>query len=369
MGNSKAQITLFIILGIVILMSVSLIIYFSLIKSEETNPVIKNQIDILPIKNYVEFCIKSVGEDAIIWIGEHGGYYELPQYSDEYYPTDTAYYFYVDKNIMPSKSRVEEELSKYVDEKLPLCVKDFVDFKKQGFEIEQGEINTTTLIRSSNVLFQVNFPITVKKQTSETKFTSFSNSVENIRLDTIYYASKSIIDEQMKDFNSICLSCLFNLTVEKDLYINTEKAGNDIILFTITDLNSKINNSPYTYTFANKYEQYSCTNLPPDADMTFHQECIEQKVAEIGYKFYLEEIPDMNAAVDQLFHYKVNASGLGIAFTDISYLFEIDEKAGVINFTPTAEQIGIHTIWIYVKDKLGNEIYDNFVLNITENES
>ena len=32
------------------------------------------------IGSYVEQCIESVGEDAILWIGNHGGYFEVPTY-------------------------------------------------------------------------------------------------------------------------------------------------------------------------------------------------------------------------------------------------------------------------------------------------
>ena len=364
----RGQVTIFILLGLVILIAALFLFYFnSDKKSSEVEKNFESQQDIMPIRNYIESCIKLVGEDAIVWIGEHGGYYELPTYSTKDYSIETAYYFYENSNIMPSKTDVEEELSKYLNKELSFCLRNFVDFTQQGFDIEQGEIVTTTIIRPGNVLFNVNFPVVVKKDKSKIKLNSFSNSVDKIRLNTVYGAVNSIINEQMKDFESICLSYLFNLTIENDLYINTEKLSDDTILFTITDFNSIINNSPYKYIFANKYEQYSCSNPPADPGIDFYMECLEQEIEESGYGLYFENIPDMTAVINETFYYKVNAIGLNLNFSDHTYLFDINETTGEINFTPASNQIGIHDVWINVKDGLGNEKYDTFLLNITEN--
>jgi len=139
-------------------------------------------------------------------------------------------------------------------------------------------------------------------------------------------------------------------------------------LFTITDYNSRINNLPYNFTFANKYEQYSCTNPPTDPSIDFFMGCLEQKIDEFDYEFYFEDIPDMVAFINETFFYQVNAIGLNLSFSDYTYLLDIDEKTGEINFIPTMDQIGTHDVWIKVKDSLGNEKYNTFIINITENE-
>lgn len=358
---------LFLVITIILLLSVSLIFFLKENSTKEfTTDIRSTSLEILPITNYVESCIESVGKDSIIWIGQHGGYFELPNYAIESYQKELAYYFHIDSDIMPSKEEIEKELSKYVDEKIPACINDFIDFKKQGFEIKQGKIKVNTLIKQRNVLFQMDFPLTIKKGEKETKLSSFSNSVKNIRLNTIYEVSKKIIEKQMRNANSLCLSCLLNLSLTNGLSINLNKQYNNTIIITIDDFHSDVDSLPYKFIFANKYEIYSCSNMPADPDNDFLLNCLDQEIEKLDYELYINDVPDMVVFVNQTFYYKIDATGLNISFIDYSKLFNISEKTGIISFEPKISQIGSHDVWINVKDQIGNEKYLNFILNITE---
>ncbi len=366
MVNKRGQITIFIIIGIIIVAS---FIFFSFqtdltMDSGFREDVSKIPADIIPIKNYVDNCIKSVGEDALVFIGKQGGYFELPKYSTKDYYTKTAYYFYVNKYKVPSKSKIEQEISKYMNDGLFFCVRNFVDFKESGFDIKQGRINTKTTIKENGVLFEVDFPLNIKKEESEIKIDKFINSIDNIRLNTIYNAAESITDNQMRDFSSICLSCLIDLGIENDLYIDMNRLGNDTVLFTITDFNSVINNEPYKFNFAHKYEEYSCENPPLDASADFYLDCMKAKLDEYNYSLKINEIPDLDAIINIPFVYDVDAVGFNITFSDFTSLFDIDVNTGLINFTPTEDKIGDYTIWIKAADSLGNKDFETFKLNV-----
>lgn len=367
MFQKKGQITLFIILGTVLVASFTLVFYLfqkdTDIEESEIQQTQSFGLITSPISSYVESCIKSVGEDAISWIGNHGGYFEVPAYRPDDYK-GTAYYFYVDKDIMPPKEKVEQELSKYMDSELFFCVKNFVSFEEMGFEIEQGEIDTTTMIRPNNVLFNVNFPIKISREQDTKQLVSFHSLINNVRLSTIYDVSKSIISEQMKNYDSVCLSCIIDLSIENDLHIDISRLDNSSLLFTLIDYNTVIDDMPYEYRFANKYEEFSCSNPPlDDPNNEFLINCIQQKIKEKGYKFQVEDITGLTAYVNQSFSYKVNATGLNLSFADYTSLFDINQKTGEILFTPTNEQTGNHSIWIYVKDMM-NEKYESFNLEI-----
>src|SRR3989338_6482161 len=157
--NRKSQIALFIILGLTIMIGVGFVLYLknSSIKKPEVEQVSKLPFDTDSIQTYIEACIEDVGKDAISFIGRHGGYFALPQYSTKDYFTKTAYYFYIDKDFMPSKSIIERELSKYMDEELFFCMKNFAQFEEMGFDIGQGIVETTAVIQPNNVLFRVDF--------------------------------------------------------------------------------------------------------------------------------------------------------------------------------------------------------------------
>ena len=367
MFQKKGQITLFIILGIVLVVGFALVFYLFQSSTDRGESEIQQiqyfELSTSPINSYVEQCIESVGENAILWIGNHGGYFEIPVYHQDDYQ-GTAYYFYVDRNLMPSKERIEQELAKYMDLELFFCIRNFVAFEEMGLEIEQGEINTTTMIRPNNVFFNVNFPITISREQNTKQLVSFQGSINNVRLSTIYDVSKSIIYEQMSDYYSVCLSCIIDWGIENDLHIDISRLDDSSLLFTITDYNTIINDMPYEYRFANKYEEFSCSNPPlDDENNEFLLNCLQQKIRETGYIFEVEEITNLTAFVNQSFSYKVNAVGLNLSFADYTPLFDINQKTGEIQFTPTQEQVGNHSIWIYVKDTM-NEKYESFTLEI-----
>ena len=59
--------------------------------------------------------------------------------------------------------------------------------------------------------------------------------------------------EQLKDRNSLCLSCLVDICKETNLEINVFDYEEDSILFTIKDNESRIYNNPYQFKFLNQY--------------------------------------------------------------------------------------------------------------------
>lgn len=251
MKNKKGQITIFIIIGIIIISAIT-IVYFARGQVSRNNNVATEGIQTAPIQTYVEECVKSVGEDAILHIGRHGGYFELPELSTDDIFYKTAYYFYIDKDIMPSQQTVEQELSKYINEEIYFCLRNFADFPGTSIAADPYKINTSSIISDNSILFKVNMPVTITSGETIITLDSFSANIEKVRLKTVYDISKAITDEQMKKFGSICINCILNWSIENDVYINIQMISNDTMLFKIKDNSSKLD-TPLEYVFANKY--------------------------------------------------------------------------------------------------------------------
>jgi hypothetical protein len=56
-----------------------------------------------------------------------------------------------------------------------------------------------------------------------------------------------------KTKESFCMNCISNIITENDLYLDMTSQDNETIIFQIIDENSKINEVPYEFYFANKY--------------------------------------------------------------------------------------------------------------------
>jgi len=108
------------------------------------------------------------------------------------------------------------------------------------------------MILADKVRFDVNYKVLIKKGDSTFRLSSFSNEIPS-RLSVIYKVAQNFTSEQLEDVSTICLSCLTNLAINNDLYIDMANYGNDTVIFTITDKKIPIKNDYYQFTFANKY--------------------------------------------------------------------------------------------------------------------
>src|SRR3989338_5292014 len=77
--KKRCQITLFIIIGIVILIIVGLLVYLAtyITKKGIEKEITKSEkipLAAQPIKTYIETCLDKTAKDAIILIGKQGGY-------------------------------------------------------------------------------------------------------------------------------------------------------------------------------------------------------------------------------------------------------------------------------------------------------
>jgi len=88
----RGQVTIFIIIGVVLVGLILIFLIFRLNKdSSDSDKKITIDPDLQPIYSYVEKCIRDVGENAIIYIGTTGGYYNIPEKATNY---SVAYYYF-----------------------------------------------------------------------------------------------------------------------------------------------------------------------------------------------------------------------------------------------------------------------------------
>ena len=69
----------------------------------------------------------------------------------------------------------------------------------------------------------------------------------------VYDSIEKIIKEQL-NHESICLSCILDVSLENDLYVDMMDYDEKSVIFIFRDENSIINNKTYEFVFANKYE-------------------------------------------------------------------------------------------------------------------
>ncbi len=233
--NKKGQVTIFIIIGIIILFTFAGIMYFTktvtkqdiLIAAEPSLSEVPSAFK--PINTYTESCINQLGKKGLLILGEQGGYiypdlvgkYSVsnPTNSDgiNLEPLKVPYWHY---NVQPNgankitysslkpelfydddpKMSIEAQLSRYVEEKLEECLDDYSPFTSQGFEVtivNKDAKEVDVKIGESSVGFLLEMEVKAKKGESETTIHKF---YQKILLDLKhYYDTASLIAETQQE--------------------------------------------------------------------------------------------------------------------------------------------------------------------------
>ncbi|MAE42789.1 hypothetical protein CMO93_03385 [Candidatus Woesearchaeota archaeon] len=355
------------IIAIVLVGLFSLIFYFNSLETEtpKVQQALEIPSEIVPVKAFVDTCIKSVAEDSIVLTSLQGGYFEVPK-SVEFLNDDiyTSYYFIEDLIVMPSLDIIEQELAKSMNALLPFCLENFSSFAQQGIKVENKDITAKASILNNEVLFEVSMPTSINSGDSFLELNKFITTIPDVRLKTVYEASRNFTETHLKNPEGICISCMINIGEENDIYFYSERLDNSSFIFVIIDNNTQIDSIPLLFSFTNKYKIYSCSNPPPDPDPFYLEDCIEKQIENTEYKLLIEQVPDLKGSVGALINYKIKVIGVDLTYEVNPPLFKLEGKEPTISFTPSEENIGNNTIWVSVNDGFGNRKTISFNLII-----
>jgi len=129
----KAQVTLFIIIGVIILLSIVTVIYFTtritVVPLEEE---IVIPADIKPVYDFITECTYDIAKQGIIRAGLQGGYVTMPpaiaRVPTSYVSVDpfgvvkVPYWYYDGEDRTPSLSAVQREVALFVRDNLNQCI-------------------------------------------------------------------------------------------------------------------------------------------------------------------------------------------------------------------------------------------------------
>ena len=273
--QKKSQISIFLVVAVLIMAA---FIFYIIITVPEQEEIIDNSDVRAAVSTFVEGCLQIIADEAVVHIGNHGGYYKLTAQTKNFnklYP----YYFFESTVHMPGLERVQKEIAKYMDENLNSCLNDFAEFKRQGMNLESVAPATDVSIGQSEVLFALNMPITVMQREQEMIIEDFLFTKKEIRLKPIHDSIQELMLDQIRHPDSICLSCMINVGDENGFIFHLQRVFSNVYIVTVRDQQSPEN---YTFRYMNRYEEYSCKNIPPNADHFFLQHCIDEAFAEAG---------------------------------------------------------------------------------------
>ncbi|MBD3259975.1 hypothetical protein GF371_05105 [Candidatus Woesearchaeota archaeon] len=235
--NRKAQLTLYIIIGIIILLAAILIIYLTLSTQRAEIERAAPEISTLPlsyrtVELFITDCLGQTAETGLRELGAHGGWISvrdpllpgkefnidiLKPFDSDAVPLDklgnnlvpywwhlkTPYgcggaqpCFATQENI-PTIGEIEKQLNLFIEDRLPECFQAFSELKEQGFEIEErGELKVTSKILLDDVIFYLDYPLKITKGSEIIETETFAKPID-LDLRQIYNQAFAVSFEEM----------------------------------------------------------------------------------------------------------------------------------------------------------------------------
>ena len=261
MSNKRGQITLFVLVGIVIL-TVTALVFYLVSAPEEVGKQAMELQDFEEraesVKLFVEQCVDKTANDALWLFGAQGGRvldpYDFVLELNESAPKPVLLAGYNiemlqfgEMNLMKDTEILNKELEDYVSIALLDCFDNFTSFP--GLDVEVGNIETDAIIHGDYVDFSVVSPVTIQSGEVSKTFDKFSRRA-NIRVGTILLEASNLINQGKFNPGMFDVS----LISESEFNISVSDYNDKTFLYLISDSSSRLFGEPYKFLFAARYE-------------------------------------------------------------------------------------------------------------------
>lgn len=257
----KGQITVFVIIGLILVALIALSFGFKEQIMEQASRIevtkgLTMSKEARDVQSDMQSCLTELAEFGLVVMGLQGGYTDLGtrvQYTDttakmNYIPYfGTAYLYYKGQNLVPTKEMMEKQLSDFITTGSGMCEKQY-----PGLEVDYGRIKASTEIKDDKIKLNLNLDVKVKKEERESGFKNVKTEVP-VRLGIIQSVVDEIIDQQIRiSEEELCISCITRIAAQNGMEVDIDRVGNDIF-YAVTDEKSEIAEGSYMFLLANKF--------------------------------------------------------------------------------------------------------------------
>lgn len=220
MLQKRGQVTFFVILGILLLISVAFVLYSSREKLIETIGEAKDiPTEFKTIHTFVQQCLEESALQSILLLGTQGGFIDVPPriaINPKSFLSLTPagdlklpLWYFAGENRAPTISFMQNELENDITRRMESCLKGLnrEEFTRAFSFTFPNEIKTETSIGDDAVFVQFTYPLTAAKDEQAFSFSKFASRLD-VKLGTIVQLAKDIF------FNEDDTLFLEDLTIE-----------------------------------------------------------------------------------------------------------------------------------------------------------
>jgi hypothetical protein len=331
MGLKKAQVTIFIVAGIFLLVIAGLVIY--VISSAKTAVAPTSNLA-KPVSEFLQVCADNAAYESVRLVSRQGGYYIPPKESSLLNGFVVADY-YRDAPRVPGMDTIDSELARAAKESFAGC--DLAGLGDLGYNVTISNAEVTAYASGIGVRFRYSYGAVINGE-NEAAIETGSESFVPAELAKSYGVASKFVEEQAKDPRYIPLTYLSDLCVS-NLLVYEMHQESDHVVYTLVNNARKLKDEPYTYAFS--------VNYGKDRAYFNRQEVVET--------------PVFTAPAGKVFYYRLNYTD-AYAYTEL-----FNATSGEIRFTPKQEDIGMHEVLVIANTTQG-WITMKMNLNITEGD-
>ncbi|MBN2458278.1 hypothetical protein JXB31_04070 [Candidatus Woesearchaeota archaeon] len=220
-NNKRSQLTIFIIVGIVLILSSFLILYM---KSSDYDIVRVSETKDSEMGLYVSECLKGSAKEAVMLVGLQGGIIDHNAYqkvSAVYDPLNSGYlslyngslvlpyWYYQDEDGLESSEMprlvksyegdgsIQDQIEQYINRDIISCIDNFKPFKKEGYRIKiKDQPDSEVIFTDSRVVVELDYPVELIRNNNTESYDVFSTELP-VRLKRVYSLAKEIRDAEI----------------------------------------------------------------------------------------------------------------------------------------------------------------------------
>jgi hypothetical protein len=237
--NRKSQITIFVILAFILM--ISIIFIFVSHSNKKDNNIDKYS----SVSDYIQDCLEVALENSLIISGLQGGYlYQEKKILITNYSIIS--YWYYTKDISPTMSELKNQISSYIEQYTVQC-SNFSNFQYQ-IDFQEPKVNLN--LENYQATASLRYQILIKDKDSSIKIDKEYKATEKTRLNLVYNYSKQMISLISSNPSQIPLSYIVNRFNQNSFNVTILDYNNNSI-YLISDLDTEydLNDHPYTFIF------------------------------------------------------------------------------------------------------------------------
>ncbi|MDD5253533.1 MAG: hypothetical protein PHG05_00310 [Candidatus Nanoarchaeia archaeon] len=206
--QKRGQITLFVIIGILILVVVGLFLFF---RENSRNQSDMNSLMLEKFNPYVKSCLKEIGEKALLYVTRHGGYYKIPNEVLKSALLDIPYYSVSKNKYIPSVNRIEDETSGYINENIKGCLSS-ISLAGNSTDFELLAEGVSVEIDYDKVKLALGYNLFINGSSYQ-KFNLEAEEFVDSDIKDLHKLSEDLVDYYSKNnIEGVCITCLEDLS-------------------------------------------------------------------------------------------------------------------------------------------------------------